>query len=1037
MIIGYFPQNSVTVEAAQGSDEIAVSEGTVDATGGAISSGPAIEEEEITSGEIIVKELSEFQSNHEYSNETDVTWIYKKDNVAELKITFSEDTEMENGADYIYIYDANDNLIKRYTGTTLAGTTIDVLGDTVKVRLVSDSSNTAYGFSVVDVVCMNELEVHSTPTTSKYLVGQDVDYTGFSLVGKYDDGTEREIQSGYTFSDVDNSVLGNQKIDVSYYGLKTSFEITYVKPTLVSLEVSVQPTKTTFVYYEEFSYSGLVLKAIDSEGEEYLITTGYKVSGYDKSIVGTQTVVVEYEELATSYNVVVENAVTYTVSSGKATVTGVVDSTIDTIIIPEKLDGYTVTAVGASALKNNKKVIKVSLPDTVTSIGNYAFSGCINLQKINFPQNLVTIGGYAYAGCKGIEKIEVPGSVTSIGEGAFGGCKLKEIVLPFVGKTKTATGSTALFGYIFGTTSYEGTKRIYQYYNSSSSTGYYISSTLSKVTITGASQIPYGAFYGCSNLVEINLNEGITSVGSRAFYGCSKLQSMTIPESVTSIEDYAFYNCSKMTSVNIPDGVKKINSYVFYGNSALEKITLPLNVASIGDYAFYGCEKMSNVVLPKGLTTIGNYAFQNCTNFTEVEFPETLTSIGNCAYAGCKGIEKIEVPGSVTSIGEGAFGGCKLKEIVLPFVGKTKTATGSTALFGYIFGTTSYEGTKRIYQYYNSSSSTGYYISSTLSKVTITGASQIPYGAFYGCSNLVEINLNEGITKIDDKALYNCTSLKKLYLPDSLESVGEKALYGCTKVYIYAKDGTVAKEYATNNGIESYESAKIELDKSNIILYRGENAVLVPTVTMLDGQVNEEAVISWESSDTSIVEVENGMITVVNPGSATITATCEGHEAICNVNVYYKLEGIEFEKAEYSVDINETSSELNVLYNPGNTTDERKLSWTSSDESIATVDENGVVTGVTKGEVTITAYSQYGYETACKINVLVPITQMSLSEESIVINKGESYILQETVLPSNTTDEYEWESVNEAIATVDDSGKVTAISAGTTRSFFA
>ena len=91
------------------------------------------------------------ESDHNYSSDTDKTWTISKPGASFIAVTFSIDTVLEQGFDFIYIYDKNDNEIGCYTGTELAGTRVMVNSDVVKIRLVSDGSITDYGFVVEDI----------------------------------------------------------------------------------------------------------------------------------------------------------------------------------------------------------------------------------------------------------------------------------------------------------------------------------------------------------------------------------------------------------------------------------------------------------------------------------------------------------------------------------------------------------------------------------------------------------------------------------------------------------------------------------------------------------------------------------------------------------------------------------------------------------------------------------------------------------------------------------------------------------------------
>ena len=393
-----------------------------------------------------------------------------------------------------------------------------------------------------------------------------------------------------------------------------------------------------------------------------------------------------------------------------------------------------------------------------------------------------------------IKSVVVSDGVTSISSGAFYGCSsLKEMTLPFVGYSRTSGNYdyTSLFGYIFGTSSYSGGTATEQRYNTNSSyrTTNYIPTSLTKVTITDASTIYYGAFSNCSRIVELNLNDEITRIEDYAFYNCTGIDTFNLPASLVSLGSYAMYNCGSITDIEIPAGVKTINDYTFYsceklsnvkfhadithiGNSAfaecssLNNVDLPENLTSIGSKAFGYCTNFTSIVIPNKVKTIGDWAFQYCTNVLDVTIGNSTTTIGSGAFEKLGKITEIIVPNSVTTIGSAAFNGCSsLKEMTLPFVGYSRTSGNYdyTSLFGYIFGTSSYSGGTATEQRYNTNSSyrTTNYIPTSLTKVTITDASTIYYGAFSNCSRIVELNLNDEITRIEDYAFYGLGMITK------------------------------------------------------------------------------------------------------------------------------------------------------------------------------------------------------------------------------------------------------------------------------------
>lgn len=102
------------------------------------------------------------ESAHPYNVDSDESWIIYKKNATRIAVVFSNSTETEANYDYIYLYDKNGEEIGKYTGTELADKKITVLGDTVKIRLVSDGLDTLYGFSLSNIVPYYDECLHSS-----------------------------------------------------------------------------------------------------------------------------------------------------------------------------------------------------------------------------------------------------------------------------------------------------------------------------------------------------------------------------------------------------------------------------------------------------------------------------------------------------------------------------------------------------------------------------------------------------------------------------------------------------------------------------------------------------------------------------------------------------------------------------------------------------------------------------------------------------------------------------------------------------------
>ncbi len=237
---------------------------------------------------------------------------------------------------------------------------------------------------------------------------------------------------------------------------------------------------------------------------------------------------------------------------------------------------------------------------------------------------------------------------------------------------------------------------------------------------------------------------------------------------------------------------------------------------------------------------------------------------------------------------------------------------------------------------------------------------------------------------------------------------------------ITAKSGSCIAECKVTITV-SAES--VTLDKTSLSLAIGESATLTATVKPDDAT---DKTVAWSSSDESVAKVDNGKVTAVKSGKATVTAKCGVKTAECAVTVTVPVSSITLDKTTLSLVIGESFT-LTATVKPDDATD-KTVTWSSSDESVAKVD-NGKVTAVKSGKATVTA--KCGVKTAeCAVTVTVPVSSITLDKTTLSLVIGESFTLTATVKPDDATDKtVAWSSSDESVARVDN-GKVTAVNAG-------
>ena len=674
---------------------------------------------------------------------------------------------------------------------------------------------------------------------------------------------------------------------------------------------------------------------------------------------------------------------TYTLDdANRATITGY-NGSAAALYIPEEIDGHEVVAIGNGAFEDRTDLRTVMIPDSVTRIEVWAFYNCNNLSNVTLSNNLNYMGEYAFGNCKKITKIEIPKSLDSSG-GPFKNC--------------------------------DGLKTV----------------TFEK----GTTEISSSLFEDCTGLEEIDIPDTVTVIENSAFNGCVNLSQITIPDTVTIIDKFAFYDCEKLVSVNIPDSVTKIYDYAFDDCSNLSNMTLSKNLEYMGERAFGNCTKITKIEIPKSLDSSGG-PFENCISLKKVTFEKGTTKISRSLFAGCNGLEEIYIPDTITVIGNNAFSSCtKLEQI--NFSNKlTKIESygfyGCTSLKKITLPDSINSIENNIFQ--NCTSLIEVHLSNILKEIPVSSfegckklttinfpstLTTIEDSAFSGCESLPEAILPSGVEKIESNAFENCKSLKKAVVPDTVSSIGGSAFYGCealTDITLGSKLKKIANQ--TFYGCAALPSIVIPYNVTAI----GDSAFV--NCTKL----------------TQITVPRNTTSIASNAFSYSKKMTMYGPSG-CYAQTYANGKGIKY----VAQDIHATSIRLDITNKTAEYYDEFQLTatiapqnftdavtWTSSNEDVATVSDTGYVEvcGVGTAVITVTAGN---VKAACTVTVPQLIDWIEFDEDEIELKSGETYQLRPDISPSNATNKkLKYTSSDTKVAEVSASGLVTAKSEGEAR----
>lgn len=508
------------------------------------------------------------------------------------------------------------------------------------------------------------------------------------------------------------------------------------------------------------------------------------------------------------------NGIKYTSSGNKLTVakgdatTGAYTGDI-VIESPVTIDGveYTVTAVAATAFKQNKDITSVVLPDDCIDVKRGAFAECSALKSVRLSANMTAFNAQVFDRCTALEEITIPGGIATVAGTQFQGCSsLKKIIL--AESDKEVSFTTAAWGNT--KTEAEGG------YGAPVIEELVINRPIATVTVAEApfkglktlKKVEIGAqctklspsyFAGCSALESVTIAEGLADFGTGSFSGTA-ITAVTVPSTITTIPTTCFSNCSALTEVVFNEGLASIDDQAFSG-SPVAKVNWPASLTKIGGYAFSNSNIVGDIVFPASLRSIGTQAFNNNSGITSVAFPAALTSIGNGAFKGCA-VAAYTIDAANTSFiiknkAVASADGTKLylypvADAATSFADNGVSTIAAYTFYGaknltsivldncYNFGDYSLAGTA--VEEIKVQGTVGRYVlenCTAVKKVNLASGLAVPFGLCKGCSALEEFTTGYDMMTINDEAFAGCTGLKELNLGGYLSIIGADAFKNC------------------------------------------------------------------------------------------------------------------------------------------------------------------------------------------------------------------------------------------------------------------
>ena len=659
---------------------------------------------------------------------------------------------------------------------------------------------------------------------------------------------------------------------------------------------------------------------------------------------------------------------------------------------------------------------------SVTSL-NYVFmkdSLITSFNELQYFTGLNSIHQYAFRECKALKSIELPNSLTIIDYGAFMDCsELTNVIIP---NSVISIGTYAFSG----------------------------CSKLSRVTLSEAvTEISYGTFMDCSELNNVIIPNSVISIGTYAFSGCGKLSRVTLSEAVTEIRSGAFYQCSGLCSITIPSSIKLIDEFAFDGCSSLTSLSIPESVDSIGRCAFYGCDALNEVschVFDPATISMGSFVFDRYpTYYTNRYLYVPLGTIS--AYLSSSDWSPyfghiIEIGGS--SSPNITFADSKVKALCVQNWDRNgdgelnEAEAAAVTSLNNVFKGNSYITSFNEFRYFTNVTSideSEFSECYMMKNISIPNSvTQIGRKAFYNCYSLQNVSIPENVISINEKTFFNCSSLTNVLIPNSVTYIGNQAFAFCSKLPSIIIPNSVSE-------IDIYAFQRCN-DLSRITLgysvtkigfcafYECDNVTEVISKSLTPPVIND-----W-SCFTSPVYSNARLLVPYNSldeyKNATYWKNFINIYGIDNENNIL-AEGLTLDITNKELEIDD-SFILTASISP-NIVANNTVSWSSSNSNIAVVNKDGKVTAISAGSVIIKATTTDGTNISADCNVTVKkrlVSSISLNKSSTTIYVGSTEQLSANISPSDASDTIlTWTSSNSNIASVNNNGVITAISAGT------
>ena len=449
----------------------------------------------------------------------------------------------------------------------------------------------------------------------------------------------------------------------------------------------------------------------------------------------------------------------------------------------------TLAVISSNAFQKNDilaSTIYIGSNDHTLTLGDYAFKQCITLPAVNLPGNLSSIGNGTFQNCEKLkdvifEKIERYSPALTIGNYSFAQCPIIES-FTFPGRLKSIGNYTFQDNFSLATLVFEDSSNAVSLgYGATEKkeTGFYSGGPLfgdcplgslyigRNIDYTATQSAGYSPFYNQMFLKDVRFSQAgtVTYCKDYLLSGVSSCKSMVLPESLSSIGSRSFERMTVLEGVTIPNNVSTIGTYAFSQNKGLKFAKLSTGCEWLKEGLFADCDSLESITIPPVVTQMDTKMFRNCTSLATVTF-EGRKELLTIAY----GASQAEY---------GLFRDCPVETLNINRWLSYNTDMPSHSPF-YSVKTLKHlnigDNVKLIDKYMFS-------YCSGLEEVTLPEQIEsVGLWGFRGCTSLKTIHFGNKISQISDYAFNSCTSLDNVAFPESMTSIADNSFSKCTSL---------------------------------------------------------------------------------------------------------------------------------------------------------------------------------------------------------------------------------------------------------------